>query len=43
MCISLDGVWTPFIGETLSLSAEDGNNNDPYAVTVMKDSAVVGQ
>ena len=25
-------VWTPFIGEILSLSTEDGNENDPYAV-----------
>ena len=25
-------VWTPFIGEILSLSAEDGNEHDPYAV-----------
>ena len=31
MCISL-----PFIREILSLSAEDGNENDPYAVTMMK-------
>ena len=30
-------VWTPFIGEILSLSAEEGNENDPYAVAVMKD------
>ena len=36
-------VWTPFIGEILSLSAEDGNENDPYAVAVIKDSAVVDQ
>ena len=26
-------VWTPFVGEILSL----GNENDPYAVAVMKD------
>ena len=30
-------VWTPCIGEILSLSVEDGNENDPYAVAVMKD------
>ena len=36
-------LWTPFIGEILSLSAEDGNENDPYAVAVMKDSAVIGE
>ena len=35
-------VWTPFIGETLSLTIEDGNAEDPYAVAVMKGTAIVG-
>ena len=32
-------VWTPFIGQELSLKAEDGN---AHAVAVMKDGSVVG-
>ena len=32
--------WTPFIGETLPLNIE-GNEHDPHAVAIMKDSAVV--
>ena len=35
-------VWTPFIGETLSLAIEDGNAEDPYAVAVMKGTTIVG-
>ena len=35
-------VWTPFIGETLSLTIEDGNAEDPYAVAVMKGTTIVG-
>ncbi len=36
-------VSTPFIGETLSLSPENGKENDPYqAMAVIKDSAGVG-
>ena len=28
-------VWTPFIGETLSLRIEDGNEQDYFAVAVI--------
>lgn len=35
-------VWTPRIGETLSLAKEDGNVEDPYAVAVLKGTTVVG-
>ena len=35
-------VWTPFIRDILSLSAEHGNENDP-SQWLMKDSAVIGQ
>ena len=33
-------VWTPFTGEILTLTIEEGNENDPFAVAVMKDSVV---
>ena len=35
-------VWTPFIGETLSLAIEDGNAEDPYVVAVMKGTTIIG-
>ena len=35
-------VWTPFIGETLSLTPDDGNEHHIYAVGVVKDAAIVG-
>ena len=35
-------VWTPFIGETLSLTKEDGNPEDPSAVAIMKGTTIVG-
>ncbi len=37
-----NSVWTSSFGEILSLSPEDGNENDAYAVAVMKDPIVVG-
>ena len=30
-------VWTPSVGETLTVKAEDGNNHDKHAVAVMKE------
>ena len=35
-------VWTPELGEELSLVTEDGNEYDKYAVAVIKDGDVVG-
>ena len=35
-------VWTPVIGETLTLQREDGNLEDEYAVAIMKTGTVVG-
>ena len=35
-------VWTPFIGETLSLRIEDGNEQDSFAVAVIKNDNIVG-
>ena len=35
-------VWTPFVGEVLSLSPESGNEHDRFAVSIVKDDAVVG-
>ena len=34
--------WTPFVGQTLLLSPEVVNEEQPYAVSVLKDAAVVG-
>ena len=34
-------VWTPFIEETLSLNPDDGNELDIYAVSLVKDGAIV--
>ena len=35
-------VWTPFVGEVLSLSLESGNAHDRFAVSIVKNDAVVG-
>ena len=35
-------IWMPVVGEELALQQEDGNDHDTHAVTVMKDSNVVG-
>ena len=36
-------IWTPYIGETLSLHCEPSNSKDPHAVAVMSsDNEVVG-
>ena len=35
-------VWTPVIGEELICRQEPSNVMDPYAVSVIKDSIVVG-
>ena len=36
-------VWTPAIGEHLSLQQEPDNSYDSFAVTVMKEGDVVGR
>ena len=36
-------VWTPYIGEKLSLELEHGTSHDFYATTVKKDGLVVGR
>lgn len=36
-------IWTPFIGEELSLQQERTNRHDYFAVTVMRDGSVVGR
>ncbi len=35
-------VWTPFLGEIVSLHHESENNHDSHAVAIMKDDTVVG-
>ena len=35
-------IWTPSIGETLSVVVEEGNEHDSYAVAVKKNSDIVG-
>ncbi len=35
-------IWTPSVGQILSLSREDGNVHNPYSVSVLKDAAIVG-
>ena len=35
-------VWTPFIGEELTVQPDNDNEDDDYAVGVLKDGAVVG-
>lgn len=35
-------VWTPYVGETLPLSPDEGNEHDVYSVGVIKDASVVG-
>ena len=36
-------VWTPFVGEKLSLVQEHGNKHDRFAVAVTKDATIVGR
>ena len=35
-------IWTPVIGEELSLRAEDNNEHDNHAVAVLKGRNVIG-
>ena len=35
-------IWQPILGEQLTLEREDGNSSDRHAVSVMKDSIIVG-
>lgn len=35
-------IWTPVIGEELSLRAEDNNEHDNHAVAVLKGRSVIG-
>ena len=36
-------IWTPFVGEELTLNQENGNSHDRYAITVEKDNTIVGR
>ena len=36
-------VWTPIIKEILHLEAEDNNQHDKYAASVMKNDQIVGR
>ena len=36
-------VWTPFLGEELTLHQEHGNSHDHYAIVIKKSSTVVGR
>ena len=36
-------VWTPYVGEELSLEQEHGNSHDFYATTVKKDGLIAGR
>ena len=35
-------IWTPVVGEELTLQREDSNDHDLHAVAVVKDGNVVG-
>ena len=35
-------IWSPTVGETLRLTTELTNSQDPFAVVVIKDGCVVG-
>ena len=35
-------IWTPYVGEVLPVQAEEGNDEDRYAVAVLKRSIAVG-
>ena len=34
-------IWTPFVGEELTLNQENGNSHDRYAITVEKDNNMI--
>ena len=36
-------IWTPFVGEELTLNQENGNSHDRYAITVEKENKIVGR
>ena len=38
-----DRIWTPTLGEEPQCVTEDSNDNDPYAVAVMKWDDIVGR
>ena len=35
-------IWTPTLGEDLQCITEDSNDNDPYAVAIMKRDDIIG-
>lgn len=35
-------IWTPSLGESLSLKSESGNSHDRFAISVLKDEHIVG-
>ena len=35
-------IWTPVIGEELTVIPEETNEHDPHAIAVLKDEAIVG-
>ena len=35
-------IWQPLVGEMLALEREEGNNHDKFAVSLLKESTVVG-
>ena len=40
--ISTKDIWSPYIGEHLTLQCEDSNTHDRHAVCLMKDNCAVG-
>ena len=34
-------IWTPFVGEELTLTQENGNCHDRYAITVEKENDMI--
>ena len=40
--MDITSLWTPYTGEQLVLQAEHGNTVDLFAVTLVKDSSIVG-
>ena len=35
-------IWTPVIGEELTVIPEEANDHDPHAIAVLKDEVIVG-
>ena len=41
--VSFEVIWSPYLGENLTIQREEGNIHDRYTVSVVKGDVVVGQ